>query len=237
MRRRLFWLALVVAAAGGAAALGVYLPNTGHHEPQRFSKGSPQLVVPIPKSVPFRKDDRTAVGVVVGSFIESAVLRDHVERSYDLADLQLRQGISRAEWRTGNIPVVPFPRRELQLVRWRLDYSFPNRVGLKVALQPKPKATVGGMVFNMELHAIGQGKHRRWLVDDWTPATPGSLPSSGRGVRSALNLAPPAGRPGASAAWLLIPIGLLFGGIVLFPLGLVLRGWYVRSRANRLRLG
>lgn len=219
--------------------LAVFYPNTGHREPETFSKGPVQLVAPNPTSVPFAKRDRAAVQGVMGDFIESAVLRDHVERSYDLSDLELRQGITRTEWKTGNIPVVPFPRDQLLLVRWRLDYSFHDRVGLKVALQPKPKATVGGMVFNMELHAIGQGKSRHWLVDDWTPASPGSSsPPTASRSGSALNLAPSAGAtPGASAAWLLIPVGLLFAGIVLLPLGLLVRGWYSRARAARVRLG
>jgi hypothetical protein len=228
----------VLAAAAGATLLGVFYPNTGHRQPETFSKGPVQLVAPLPESVPFAKGDRAAVEVVVGGFIESAVLRDHPERSYDLADVGLRQGMSRAEWRTGNIPIVPFPREQLQLVRWRLDYSFRDRVGLKVALQPRPRATVGGLVFNMELHAIGQGKGRHWLVDDWTPASPGGAAPSASSGRNGINLAPVAGaKPGASAAWLLIPVGLLFGGVVLFPLGLALRGWYSRSRAARARLG
>jgi hypothetical protein len=223
--------------AAVAAALAVFYPNTGHREPERFSKGPVQLVPPNPQSVPFAKGDRAAVEGVMGDFIESAVLRDHVERSYDLSDLELRQGMTRTEWKTGDIPVVPFPRDQLLLVRWRLDYSFQDRVGLKVALQPKPKATVAGMVFNMELHAIGQGKSRHWLVDDWTPTSPGSSsPTASSGGK--LNLAPaPGSKPGASAAWLLIPVGLLFAGIVLFPLALVVRGWYSRSRAARVRLG
>jgi hypothetical protein len=227
----------VLAAAGGATILGVFYSNTGRREPETFSKGPVQLVAPLPKSVPFAKDDRAEVEGVVGNFIESAVLRDHVERSYDLTDLQLKGGLSRDEWRTGNIPVVPFPREALQLVRWKLDYSFPNRVGLKVAFQPKPKAAVGSMVFNMELRAIGVGERRHWLVDDWTPASLAGAPPSARSG-SRLSLAPsPGAKPGASAAWLLIPVGLLFGGIVLFPLALVVRGWYSRSRAARVRLG
>ena len=222
----------MLAAATGATLLGVFFSNTGHREPDTFSKGPVQLVAPLPESVPFGKADRAAVEVVAGSFIESAVLRDHVGRSYDLTDRQLTGGMSRAEWNTGNIPVVPFPREQLQLVRWKLDYSFRDRVGLKVAFQPKPKATVGSMVFNMELHAIGRGKGRHWLVDDWTPASPGgSSPTSSS--RKALDLSPPAGKPGASAAWLLVPVGLLLGAVVLLPLGLAVRGWYNRSRADR----
>ena len=213
--------------------LGVFYPNTGRREPETFSKGPVQLVPPLPPSVPFAKSDRTAVEDVVGVFIESAVLRDHVERSYDLSDPQLQAGLSRAEWRTGNIPVVPFPRDDLQLVRWKLDYSFRDRIGLKVAFQPKPKATVGSMVFNMELRAIGHGKGRHWLVDDWTPASMGGAAPSTRSARGALDLSPPTGKPGLSAAWLLVPVSLLLGAIVLLPLGLALRGWYARSRADR----
>ena len=68
-----------------------------------------------------------------------------------------------------NIPVVPFPASDVAEIRWRLDYSFPRLIGMKIALVTKPHAKHTGMVASMEMQAVGPGAHRRWLVDAWVP--------------------------------------------------------------------
>lgn len=231
-RRRALWLGLVVAAAGGIAVVGVLFSNTGKKNETPFTKGPVQLVGPLPKSVEFTEDIQRDVRLVAAEFVATAVLRSHTERSYDLTDRTFHQGLTRAQWRSGNIPVVPYPRDALAVVKWKLDYSYKDRVGMKIALQPKPNAKVGGMVFNIELRRVGPPSHRRWLVDYWTPAGQQAPPPSKSAAGRPLGPATTA-KPGLGAEWLVVPVGLVFGLILLVPLVLAVRGWRRRVRADR----
>jgi hypothetical protein len=228
-RRRLMRVGLVATVAGSAALVGIFFSNTGHKNASHFSNGRPQLVAPNPQSVPYTPREQREVGVVAQQFVATAVLRNHPERSYDLTDAAFHQGMTRAEWRTGNIPVVPYPRKALAVVKWKLDYSYKDRVGLKVSFQPKRTATVGGMVFNIELHRAGTPGHRRWLVGYWTPAgLEGPAP-----VRQGPVGALPQPRAGLGEGWLLVPVGLVLGLMLLAPTVLVVRGWRRRVQADR----
>ena len=215
-----------------AAALGIFLSNTGHSNETPFTKGRVDVVAPLPKSVKFTSAIRRDVMVVAAEFVATAVLRDHTERSYDLSDRAFHQGLTREEWKTGNIPVAPYREEDLQVVKWKLDYSYRDRVGLKVYLQPKPTSKVGGLAYNVELHRVGAPKHRRWLVDYWTPAGQQGPPPSRAAAGPLLGQAPK-GKPGLSAVWLVVPVGLVLGLILLVPIVLGVRGWRRRVRADR----
>jgi hypothetical protein len=169
--------------------------------------------------------------VVAAAFVNTAVLRIHTERSYDLSDKAFHQGLSRAEWATGNIPVPPYRREDLDVVKWKLDYSYKDRVGLEVYLQPKPTSKVGGLAYNVELHRLGPPQHRHWLVDYWTPAgQQGPAPS--KAAASPFGPAPQT-KAGLGAIWLILPIGLVLTLILLVPIVLGIRGWRRRVRADR----
>ena len=229
-RRRALKVGLLLAGAGTAAALGIFFSNTGHSNETPFTKGRVQLVAPLPKSVEFTKATQRDVMVVAAKFVATAVLRSHTERSYDLSDRAFHQGLTRAQWGTGNIPVPPYRSEDLDVVKWRLDYSYKDRVGLKIYLQPKPTSKVGGLAFNVELHRVGPPQHRHWLVDYWTPAgQQGPAPS-----RAASPLGPATKtRAGLGAEWLVLPIGLVLGLILSVPIVLGIRGWRRRVRADR----
>jgi hypothetical protein len=222
-------IGLVATVVGSAALVGIFFSNTGHKNASQFRKGRPQLVAPNPASVAFTPREQREVGVVTQRFIATAVLRNHPERSYDLTDIPFHQGMTRTQWGTGNIPVVPYPRKALAVVKWKLDYSYRDRVGLKVSFQPKRTATVGGMVFNIELHRAGVPGHRRWLVGYWTPA---GLEAPAPVRHGPVGAVPPP-RAGLGAEWLFLPVGLVVGLILLVPTVLLVRGWRRRIQADR----
>ena len=78
-----------------------------------------------------------------------------------------RQGYTREEWRSGEIPVVPYPVAQ---ARWKLDYTYADAVGLQVLLFPKAGSGMRPNLFLMELKPTGDPAHRRWVVDSWTPS-------------------------------------------------------------------
>ena len=57
--------------------------------------------------------------------------------------------------------------------RLQVDWSYPNSIGLSVALLPKKGSAEKPQVFNMELKKSGN----RWLVDSWVPYAPPAVPA------------------------------------------------------------
>ena len=118
-----------------------------------------------PKHVPFTKEDRRAVRKVLARFVSSAVARCNVGASWDVAGPSLRQGVSRAQWRKGEIPVVPYPADKHGQGSWNtVDYSYGNRVGLEVMLFPKPHS--GYSMASAQTEVV-RGHDGRWRVDYW----------------------------------------------------------------------
>jgi hypothetical protein len=230
-RRRSLWLALATLAVAGAAVVGVFYSNTGDSNEAPFTKGPVQVVAPLPGSVAFSEKTKREVGVVAAEFVATGVLRTHTERSWDLTDRAFHQGISRTRWADAN-PIVPYPKGALAVVKWRLDFSWKDHVGLKVSMQPKPTAKVGAMVFNIELRRLGAPGHRHWLVDYWAPAGLQGPPPSASAASEPVGTAEPP-KPGLGAEWLFLPFALVVGAIVLVPLVLIVRGWRRRVRADR----
>jgi hypothetical protein len=229
-RRRLLRYGSVAAAVGIAVFVGIRWANTGA-KLAKPSGGPVQRVPPTPRTVPLSPAARNQVSAIAEHFIQTAVYRRHLEQAWALAAPSMREGMTLAEWRTGNIPVVPYPAGDVAQIKWRLDYSFSRLIGMKVALVPKPHARHTGLVASLELQAVGTGAHRRWLVDAWVPL------GGGEDLRRAIQ---PLGsnqtinnQPRLSSTWLLLPFAIIGGTILLLPIGLGLRGWRRQVRAQR----
>ena len=82
---------------------------------ETFSGGKADIYV-APKPHRLTKVERNALVSVAQRFVESAVARDHPERAYEIVGPALRGGLSKQQWATGDIPVVPYP---VGSARWR----------------------------------------------------------------------------------------------------------------------
>lgn len=194
----------------------------------------PGLALPDePQQVSFDEDRRQAVLGVAARFVGTAVARRHVERSWSLVVPALRKGYTRTAWAGGNIPVIPYPVGE---ARWRFKYSYPNEVGLEVALFPRRQADVDAVVFELGLRRLKLDGRRRWLVESFTPSEiamgPRRAPAGGFQGLPQIDREP-AGTSAASATWLIVPFALL-GLAVAAAVGLGARSWYRGRRAVRL---
>ncbi len=216
---------MLVVAALAVTLLAIRFSNTGQRIEAKFSDRPAQVYV-APKKAPFAGARSRAVAQVARDFFYQAALRRNPGAAWVLAAPSLRQGLTRAQWKTGAIPVVPYPAAAFSTAAWRLSYSYADRVGLEVAVRPKPKSGIRAVLFTMELHAFGTGPRRRWLVTSWAPA---------------LSLVPPPpaepeGRPsprrGLSPVWLMAPGGVL-GLTLLIPIVIALREWRRGARAAR----
>jgi hypothetical protein len=246
---------LVIASIPLWIAPFVYL---GVHFSQPGDPGSPTApggsYYVEPKRAPFTAADRRAVRPVLRDFIRSAVARQDVARSWDLSAPSLREGVSRAQWNRGDIPVVPYPAADRGLGTWSyVEYSYTDAVGLEVFLFPKPGSGYSALTADVELVREKDG---RWLVDYWLPKrfhgppalaarktpsahkgkkpkSPGKAAGSRRTRRAIEPFAPPQGR--ARGLWWAVPIGLL-SLIVIVPFSIVFFSWYQNRRAERAYL-
>jgi hypothetical protein len=234
MRRRLAWIGGALLVLGTATAIGLKYPNTGKEEELQAYSGRQAQVYREPKRVELTREQRARALATAANFITHAVARRRVEQAYDLAAPSLKSGISRRDWRTGNIPVVPFP---VEQARWRLDYSDSQGVGLQVLLLPTAKSRERPGLFHMELIRAG-GKSKRWLVSSFSP----SGVSGGGGAAPAQRTTGTGGVPNVGASigngsarldqrWLLAPLGLI-AFVPLLVAGFFLRSWRRDRRAE-----
>ena len=207
-------------------------PNTGHKE-AKFTRGKPQVVHEEPRATPLSKADRASSQRVVDAFVNAAVLRLHLGRSYDLVTGEMRQGMSRHQWKTEDIPVVPFPLRDFVLAKSKLDYSHGNVARYKVLMYARPEGPTPSGVFSIELHALRRGGQRQWLVDYWEPLGGGiSTPAVPRANPLSLQNQPSATAQPLGTTWVLVPLAVL-SLIVLLPLAIGVRGWVRNRRIDR----
>lgn len=237
------WLGSLLLVVAGATTIGVLYPNTAEDdEPESaaVAPSRPAQVYREPKTVRLTKAERDAALRNALQFVNTAVARRRVERSYDLVTPELREGISRSEWRTGEIPVVPFPATE---VRVRVDYSYSNELGLTMLLLPPAKSGSAPATFNMDMRARGRPGERRWLVSSWTPTAnvtelpvgeeagsgpaAAGFPNLGQAGENQKGLQAPLG-----AMWIVLPVGIIGLGL-LIPIGLGVRSWVQNRRALR----
>jgi hypothetical protein len=230
-RRRAGWIAGTAVLAGTLTFVGLHWSNTGRSDNAPFTTEPVQTVANNPPSVAFTGKTRDTVRGVASRFIATAVIRRHLDESWDLVTPSLRQGYTRAAWRRGAIPIVPYPAKALGLVKSRLDYSYSDRVALKVAIFPKVGAKVRAQTFEIELQNLGGTAHPHWLVSYWAPAGFEGIPSTPAGASAASS--PYKGQRGIGAIWLLVPVGLVVGSILAVLLLVGVRGWRRHARAMR----
>jgi hypothetical protein len=231
-RRRAARAGVVLAAAGCAVLIGFLWPNTGTKE-AKFQPGKPKIVHEEPPSSPLSKADLASSRKMVDVFVTSAVLRLQLDRAYDIVTPQMRQGMTRTEWKTEDNPVIPFPARDFVLAKSKLSYSHGNVARYDVAMLARPRGQTPSGIFSIELHALRRGGHRQWLVDYWQPLGGGiSTPPVPRANPLSLRNQTSATAQPLSTSWVLVPLAVL-SLIVLLPVGLGVRGWVRNRRINR----
>jgi hypothetical protein len=128
----------------------------------------PKAQVPAPVSVEARK--------VAVRFVQTAVARKNLAEAWELVGPNLRGGLTREEWLTGNNPVVPYPISELDVAPYKVDYSFEDSATLEVALLPKKGSTTKPQIFFLGLIKVGEGASAHWVVDNWVPRSSPVVP-------------------------------------------------------------
>ena len=232
-RRRRRWIAAAGAVGGLLTVSAVFFWNTADNI-ETFSGGEADIYV-APKPRKLTKAEQVALVSVARRFVESAVSRDHPERAYEIVGPSLRGGLSKKQWATGAIPVVPYP---VDRALWKVEYSNSEAVGLLVMVYPTKEARLEPAVFSMNMVPVGFGNYNRWLVNSWVPT--GGSPSAivGPGESPGQARANAASRQyervsaTASVFWLIVPV-VLICLVLVVPIAFLVREWWVSRRTRR----
>lgn len=169
-RRALPWAGGLLLLVGAIAALAVFVGNTADAPKEAFSNEPAVDVTKPQKNMKVPAEVRS----IAQKFIKTAVARKDLGSAYDIVGPSIKQGMSRAEWNTGNIAVIPFPVDKLDYAPFKIDYSHPRDVLMEVALLTKDGSGIKGQTFFIGIKKFGLGDNARWLVDNWVPR--GSAP-------------------------------------------------------------
>jgi hypothetical protein len=163
----------LILAGGIAAVLVAFNVGgiRGDAKPGPGTRNEPAAIVtPAPK-LPLSPEARR----VAGRFILTAVARKHLDEAYSLVAPSLKQGMTLAQWETGNIPVVPYPTNNLKPVRMALESSDGKEASVRVFLDPKSGSDVKPQIFILQIAKFGT----RWLVTTWVPYNAIAIPRGG----------------------------------------------------------
>ncbi|HXH88005.1 MAG TPA: hypothetical protein VNI55_05300 [Gaiellaceae bacterium] len=172
-RRTAFWVGLAVLVAGVAAATIAFFGNTAEKVPETKSNEPAQVFTPR-KQIPLEVGARRAAG----RFLLTAVPRKNLAESYELTHPDLRQGLSKKEWLTGNIPVQYYPADNLEIATFKVDESYADEAIIEVALLPKKGEDIKPQIFFIGLKKVGAGDSGKWKVHYFAPRAPPAIPNA-----------------------------------------------------------
>jgi hypothetical protein len=204
MRKIVFLIGLVAAVAAPAAAAS-----------------------PGPK---LASADRRAVSTLLDRFVVEAIARRDPGAAYDLASAELREGMTRKEWATGDIPVYPYDPRGSHFP-WTLQSLAGKRARIELLLQPRSKKQ-GALTLVLDIVKT----KRRWLVAQIQPVAAFAPEDAPARISAQRDFQPSAASAGADSSrlsplWFGLPIGVLVVGLISIPLFLIVRN---RRRVRRI---
>jgi hypothetical protein len=234
-KRRLLIVVVLAALAGAVTGAIVLIPN------RNGAPSTPDLqqTLAAPTSTTARAQrtlrpadisprDRHDMLKTLSLFISTAVTRHHPERSWQVVHPILREGLTRKQWSSGNIPVVPYPANGVDLITF-VTYRG-NEAMIEVLLEPAHGSTLVRKTFQAELRRLPT---RRWAVSSWVPegVSESQIRANAAGESKAV-VAEAAHPQHLSGGWIWIPIGLIVGGLISAPLGLFVFGRVSNRRAE-----
>ncbi len=161
-----------VLAVGVAVATFAFFGNTGQSLETPLSNEPADIYQPK-KQVKVEAAARR----VAGKWILTSVARKDLATGYTLTHPDLRQGLTRKQWLSGNIPVQPYPADQLDAATFKVDESYQDEIYLEVALLPKTGVKIKPQIFYIGLKRVG-GVKGPWRVNYWLPRGRPELPTS-----------------------------------------------------------
>ena len=115
--------------------------------------------------MPLTTERRHAIAALLGAFVPAAVERKDPMRAYPLVTPAFRAGVTRAQWRRGDLPVIPYDA-DGRYNGWTLGYSLKDEISVDLLLRPGAREKRGAVAFT----AVFKERHGKWLIDAFIPA-------------------------------------------------------------------
>jgi hypothetical protein len=231
-RRRLVALLVVVAVAGGIATASVLLPRGQKLDrgPTSPPSAAEQAATRPPPPIHLTPADRRQIRATISLFVTTAVARHHPERAWPIVAPVLREGLTRRQWSTGNIPVVPYPAVGVDLLNVQ---SLAGKTALiEVILESAPSSNLVRKTFQIELRRFPRAPNG-WAVSAWVPegVSESQIERDAR-TTPASEVAADYRATHFSSTWIFVPLGVLLGGLIVVPAGVFLREAHRSRRAE-----
>jgi hypothetical protein len=178
-QQMLLWISGAVLVIGICVFVGVFFFR-GTAQPAVSDIGSNQRTFTNPLSPGAYPHVKPAASALrnARTFLETAVARKNLDASYDIVGPMLKGGTSRAQWRTGNIPVTYFPAANLKTAKFNVKVSNKKVLFMTVGLEAGKHTNVikglKSLGFQLEVDRIGD----KWLVNYFMPDNPGGVPAN-----------------------------------------------------------
>lgn len=168
-QQRLLWVSGIVLVAGIATFLGVYL-SRGTSQP--LSTNVSTISSPPAKtnsSAPPRGQVKASPDALrtARTFLESAVVRKNLDASYGIVGPYLKGGLTRGQWRTGNIPVPFYPASNAKTTEFFINESHPKSLLIEMVLRARKGTHIGKgyQAYKLGMNLVG----KKWLVTTFAP--------------------------------------------------------------------
>ena len=221
----------VVFVAGGIAAATVLLPHRGSQLDQGPLNAPPPKQYKSAQSQHARTlsiEERHQLLSSIVLFVTTAVARNHPERAWPIVDRALKEGLTRKQWSSGNIPVIPFPAASVGPLM--VNSVVGKEALVEMVLIPTVKSHLVKKTFLIQLEEHSS-QPPRWAVSSWVPAGISySQPPTQHVSRAAIDRA--LRSDSLSPLFIIVPVGLLIAGILLLPAGVFARDAYRTRRAE-----
>ena len=153
-------LSAFILVAGIVAVLVVLLTRSGSeglsNAPVHVTKNAPE------KNVPIAKEAQAAVK----TFLQTAVPRKNLAAAWPVAGPQIREGMTRAQFLSGNIAVVPLFQPILKAT-FKTVYSHPKDALIQVGLIVGSNKNIHVKLYDVTLAKIGSKASAHWVVNGW----------------------------------------------------------------------
>jgi hypothetical protein len=229
-RRRLLWAAIGLTTVAGIAAVVAFFPHAQRQQ-EHFRNVPADVPEASPRTVEASAALRKTLALQTAEFVRTAVNRKDLAASWPLVHPGLKQGLTREQWLTGAIPVVPFPA--VGIAEWHLDWSYADDVAADVVLVPTPKSGLYRKSFTIEFKLVKGEPEDRWLVYSWVPnGVSDALVQDEHKAAVEAALAKVQGHRGLSVDWVLVPVGIILC-VLMLPLVIFLVDRRRLRRAER----
>ncbi len=179
------------------------------------------------------KGELREIRALLTTFVPEAIGRVHPGRAWELSTPSMHLGSTRAQWRSGSLPVFPYPVATTGFGIRPITVA-PGDVTFDLMVHPKPGSNAGVEVYTTHVQRVGG----RWLVASMAAAAQFAGSGGPATITAEPDFAPhqqglPA-RNNIAKAWVLVPLLVIGLPLIAAPFGIFLV--WRRGRAPRADL-